>query len=322
MSVLVLSDTEVRELLDMEACIEEMAEVLAALQREELSMPLRFVFRPTGTTSLMGFMPAHRAGKAPVFSLKEIVISPANSAKGMDPHQGAVMLHDGETGELRALLNASAVTEIRTAAVSGVATKLLARPGSRVVAVIGAGVQGRSHIEAMRSVLDNPEIRLWSRGAARAKALAGATGVMLAATAEEACATADVVCVCTSAREPVLSLEMLAPGTHVNAVGSSIPTARELTSELVAAASLFVDRRESTVNEAGDYLFAVEEAGIGPDHIRAELGELLEGVHPGRRADDELTVFKSLGIAAEDLASAELVVSRARERGIGTEVDF
>ncbi len=322
MSVLVLSDAEVRALLDMEACIGAMAEVLAALQRDELSMPLRFIFRPTGSASLMGFMPAHRAGSGPVFSLKEIVVSPANSAKGMDPHQGAVMLHDGETGELRALMNASAVTEIRTAAVSGVATKLLGRPGSRVVAVIGAGVQGRSHIEAMRSVLDNPEIRLWSRGVGRANALADATGVTVAATAEEACAGADVVCVCTSAREPVLSLEMLAPGAHVNAVGSSIPTARELTSELVATASLFVDRRESTVNEAGDYLFAVEEAGIGPDHIRAELGELLEGVHPGRQADDELTVFKSLGIGVEDLASAELVVSRARERGIGTEVDF
>ena len=232
------------------------------------------------------------------------------------------MLHDGVTGELRALLNASAVTEIRTAAVSGVATRLLARPGSRVVAVLGAGVQGRSHVEAMRAVLDNPEIRIWSRGAARAGALAEETGATLAATAEEACAGADVVCTCTSSREPFLSLEMLAPGTHVNAVGSSIPAARELTSELVAAATLFVDRRESTLNEAGDYLFAVEEAGIGPDHIQAELGEVLEGAHPGRQSDDELTVFKSLGIAVEDLAAAELVVARARERGIGTEVEF
>ena len=322
MSLLVLNDEEVRELLDMQSCVEAMEEVLAALQRGELSMPLRFMFRPPNATSLFGFMPAHRAGGAPMYSLKEIVVSPANSAQGLDPHQGAVMLHDGETGKLVALMNASAVTEIRTAAVSGVATKLLARPGSRVVAVLGAGVQGRSHIEAMRAVLDDPEIRLWSRGTARAGALAEATGATLAATAEEACAGADVVCACTSSRDPVVSLEMLAPGTHVNAVGSSIATARELTSELVAAASLFVDRRESTVNEAGDYLFAVEETGIGPDHIRAELGELLEGVHPGRRADDELTVFKSLGIAIEDLAAAELVVCRARERGIGTEVAF
>ena len=322
MSVLVLNDREVRELLDMESCIEAMAGVLAALQRQELSMPLRFVFRPTGTTSLMGFMPAHRAGGAPVFSLKEITISPGNSTRGMDPHQGAVLLHDGDTGELRALLNASAVTEIRTAAVSAVATRLLARPGSRVVAVLGAGVQGRSHIEAMRTALGDPEIRLWSRSPARAAALADETGVRHHLDAHEACAAADVVCACTSAREPVLSLEMLAPGAHVNAVGSSIPTTRELTAELVAAASLFVDRRESTLNEAGDYLLAVEEAGIGPDHIKAELGELLEGIHPGRHKDTELTVFKSLGIAVEDLAAAELCVARARERGLGTEIEF
>jgi ornithine cyclodeaminase len=321
-SVLVLGDAEVRSLLDMKSCVEAMAEVLAALQREELSMPLRFVFRPAGGPGLMGFMPAHRGGGSPVFSLKEIVVSPGNSAHGRDPHQGAVMLHDGETGELRALLNASAVTEIRTAAVSAVATRLLARPGSRTVAVLGAGVQGRSHVEAMRTVLPGCEVRVWSRSPERAAALAAESGAEAVASAADACAGADVVCTCTSAREPVLSQELLAPGAHVNAVGSSIPTARELTSELVAASSFFVDRRESTLNEAGDYLFAVEEAGIGPDHIRAELGELLTGEGPGRQSDGELTVFKSLGIAVEDLAAAELVVARARERGIGTEVEF
>jgi ornithine cyclodeaminase len=322
MSVLVLTDAEVRELLDMESCIEAMAAVLAALQRDELSLPLRFVFRPGGTTSLMGFMPAHRASASPLFSLKEIVISPGNSARGMDPHQGAVLLHDGETGELTALLNASAITEIRTAAVSAVATRLLARPDAKTVAILGAGVQARSHVEAMRSVLDEPDLRVWSRGSERARALADAAGATLAGTVEEACAGADVVCTCTSAREPVLSLELVAPGTHVNAVGSSIPTTRELTSELVAASSLFVDRRESTLNEAGDYLFAAEELGVGPEHICAELGELLEGVHPGRTDDGELTVFKSLGIAVEDLAAAELCVARARERGMGTEIEF
>jgi ornithine cyclodeaminase len=321
-SVLILSDEEVRELLDMESCIETMADVLAALQREELSMPLRFIFRPAGASSLMGFMPAYRGGDEPVFSLKEIVISPSNSAYGMDPHQGAVMLHDGGTGELRALLNASAVTEIRTAAVSAVATRLLARPASSVVAVIGAGVQGRSHIEAMRCVLPDADIRLWSRGTRRAANLAAETGVTLVDTVEDALAGADVVCTTTSSREPIVSLEMLGPGVHVNAVGSSIASTRELDSTLVAAASLFVDRRESTLSEAGDYLMAVDEAGIGPDHIKAELGELLEGVHPGRTADDELTLFKSLGLAVEDLATAELVVERARERGLGTEVEF
>ncbi len=322
MSVLVLSDGDVRKLLDMESCIGAMSDVLAALQREELSMPLRFIFRPAGATGLMGFMPAHRGGGSPLFSLKEIVISPDNSARGMDPHQGAVMLHDGTTGELRALLNASAVTEIRTAAVSAVATRLLARPESHVVAVLGAGVQGRSHIEAMRCVFPHADVRVWSRGTARAGELAEATGTTLSNTVEEALEGADVVCTTTSAREPILSLDLLASGVHVNAVGSSIPTARELDAETMAAASLFVDRRESTLNESGDYLFAVAEAGIGPDHIRAELGELIVGEHPGRTSGGELTVFKSLGIAVEDLAAAELVVARARERGVGTEVDF
>ncbi len=232
------------------------------------------------------------------------------------------MLHDGDTGELRALLNASAVTEIRTAAVSAVATRLLARSDSRVVAVIGAGVQGRSHIEAMRCVLPEAEVRVWSRGTARAAALAAQTGATLVGTIEEALAGADVVCTTTSSRDPIISRDLLAPGVHLNAVGSSIAVARELDAPTVAAASLFVDRRESTLNEAGDYLLAVTEAGIGPDHIKAELGELLEGVHPGRMSDDELTLFKSLGLAVEDLAAAELVVARARERGIGTEVQF
>ncbi len=193
MSLLVLSGADVRALLDMPSCIDAMEGALRALQRGELSMPLRFVFRPAGTSDLMGFMPAHRGGDAPVFSLKEIAIVHGNSARGLDPHQGAVLLHDGETGELRALLDASAVTEIRTAAVSALATRLLARPGARVVAILGAGVQGRSHVEAMRAVLGEPELRIWSRTRERAEALARDAGATAAATVEEACAGADVV---------------------------------------------------------------------------------------------------------------------------------
>jgi ornithine cyclodeaminase/alanine dehydrogenase-like protein (mu-crystallin family) len=321
MSVLVLSEHDVRELLDMESCVAAMEDVLARLERGELTNPLRFVMRPPGSV-LMGLMPAHAAGEKPVFALKEIVISPSNSERGLDPHQGAVLLHDGESGELIAILNASPVTEIRTAAVSAVATKLLARPGSRTVAVLGSGVQGRSHVDAMQTVLDDPIIRIWSRNTSHAEALALETHSLVAETVEEALDGADIVCTTTAAREPVLRRSWLRPGTHVNAVGSSVPSTRELDAETVAAASLFVDRRESTLNESGDYLLALAEGLIGPDHIRAELGELLTGRHPGRTGDDELTVFKSLGIAVEDLAAAELCVARARERGIGTEVAF
>jgi len=321
--VLVLSGSDVRRVLDMESCVEAMAGALAALAREELTMPLRFVMRSGGTTNLMGFMPAHRGGATPLFALKEIVVAHGNSARGLDPHQGAVLLHDGETGELLAVLDASAITEIRTAAVSGLATRLLARAGSRRVAILGSGVQGRSHVEAMRAVLDEPELVIWSRTRERAELLAEASGAAIAATVEEALAGADVVCTTTSSREPIVRREWLATGAHVNAVGSSVPTARELDSATVAAASLFVDRRESTLNEAGDYLSAVEEGAIaGPEHIRAELGELLTGAHSGRAAPEELTVFKSLGLAVEDLAAAELCVERARELGLGTEAPF
>jgi ornithine cyclodeaminase len=321
MSVLVLSEHDVRELLDMESCVAAMEDVLARLARDELHNPLRSIMRPPGP-AMMGLMPAYRGGDIPSFVLKEIVVAPQNSTRGLDPHQGAVLLHDGITGKLIAILNASPITEIRTAAVSGAATKALARKGARTVAILGSGVQGRSHVDAMQTVLEDPIIRIWSRNPAHAEALALETHSLVATSVEEALDDADVVCTATATREPIVELGWLAPGAHVNAAGASIRTARELSSETVAAATLFVDRRESTLNESGDYLFAVEEQGIGPDHIVAELGEILAGAHPGRRGDDELTVFKSLGIAVEDLAAAELCVARARERGIGTEVDF
>ena len=320
--MLVLSENDVRAVLDMESCVAAMEEALAALARGELAMPLRPVFRPPSVETLLGLMPAYRAGPEPLYSLKEIVIAPANSARGLDPHQGAVLLHDGGTGVLVAILNASAITEIRTAAVSGVATKLLARPGARRVAILGSGVQGRSHAEAMRTVVDDIELRIWSRTPAHAEALALEAHAVVCSTVEEALAGAEVVCTCTAAREPIVRRAWLAEGAHVNAVGSSVPSARELDGDVVAEASLFVDRRESTVNESGDWLGAAAEHGLDAAHIRAELGELLAGTAEGRRDDTELTVFKSLGLAVEDLAAAALCVERARERGLGVEVDF
>ncbi len=308
MSLLVLSADEVERLLAMDECIEAMAEVLSSLARDELFQPLRFVLKPPNAAGLMGFMPAHRGGERAAYSLKEIVVTPDNPTRGLDAHQGAVLLHDGKTGELTALLNASPITAIRTAAVSAVATRALARPGAQKVAIIGTGVQGRSHEQALRAVLPDAEIRSWSRSSG--------------GSAEGLVRDADVVCTCTNSSEPVLSLAWLKPGAHVNAVGSSVPWARELDAETMAAGSLFVDRRESTLNESGEYRAAVEEGAIGPEHILAELGEVLVGAHPGRTSDDELTIFKSLGLAVEDLAAAELVVARAREQGVGTEVDF
>ena len=323
MSILVLSEADVRQVLDMESCITAMEGALAGLARDELSMPLRFVVRPpTSSTNLFGLMPAHRGGDAPLYSLKEIVVTPGNSAHGLDPHQGAVLLHDGADGRLLAVVNASAITEIRTAAVSGVATRLLARTGSRRVAILGSGVQGRSHVEAMRAVVPDADIVIWSRTRANAEGLAAATGSAIAETVEGALDGADVVCTTTASREPIVRHEWFAPGAHINAVGSSISSARELDTATIAACALFGDRRESVVNEGGDFLLAADEAGLAPDHIRAELGELLIGAAEGRTSQTELTVFKSLGLAVEDLAAAALCVERARNAGLGTEVAF
>jgi ornithine cyclodeaminase/alanine dehydrogenase-like protein (mu-crystallin family) len=321
-SLLVLSDHDVRRLLDMESCVEAMSEVLTSLARGELFQPLRSIVRPTDAGGFIGLMPAHRGGDAAAYALKEIVVTPDNPTRGLDAHQGAVLLHDGGTGELVAVLNASPITAIRTAAVSAVATRALARPDAERVAILGAGVQARAHVDAMRAVLDDPEVRIWARKTEAAEALAADVGAVVAPSVDAALFGAEVVCTTTTAREPVVEHRWLARGTHVNAVGSGIPTARELDTETMANATLFVDRRESTLNESGDYLIPAAERVIGPDHIKAELGEVLAGMHPGREHEDELTVFKSLGIAVEDLAAAELVVRRAREQGVGTEVEF
>jgi ornithine cyclodeaminase len=299
-----------------------MEEVLTSLARGELYQPLRSIARPPGAENLLGLMPSYRGGETPSFALKEIVVVPSNPARGLDTHMGGVLLHDGETGELAAILNAAPVTEIRTAAVSAVATRALARPGAERVAILGAGAQARGHVHAMRAVLDDPEIRIWARRLEAAEELAGEVGATVAPSVDAALFGAEVVCTTTAAAEPIVRKRWLAGGAHVNAVGSSIPTTRELDTETVAHSSFFTDRRESCLNEAGDYLIAAAEGAVGPEHIRAELGEVLTGQHPGRESEDELTVFKSLGIAVEDLASAELVVRRAREQGVGTEVAF
>jgi ornithine cyclodeaminase/alanine dehydrogenase-like protein (mu-crystallin family) len=322
MTIVVLTQSEVEHLLDMEGCIEAMAGILEALARGELFQPLRSIAFPPGESSGIGLMPSHRSGADAAYALKTICLFPDNPKRGLDAHQGTVTLFSGETGEVRALMNASAITAIRTAAVSAVATRLLAREDATELAIVGSGVQGRSHIEAMRAVKPWESIRVASRTHEHAKALADETGAEAVENVEEAVRGADVVVTATNSREPVLRHEWLKPGAHVNAVGSSIPTARELDTATIVASSLFVDRRESTVNEAGDYLVPFQEGAIGPDHIRAEIGEILIGSHPGRTSPDELTVFESLGLAVEDLAAAEYLMRRAAETGRGTTVEF
>jgi ornithine cyclodeaminase/alanine dehydrogenase-like protein (mu-crystallin family) len=320
--MLVLNQEEVERLLDMEGCIAAMEGALAALARGEVHVPLRFVMRPGDEPSLLGLMPAHRAGGTPLYSLKTVAVFPDNPKRGLDAHQGTVTLFDGETGEVRVLMNASAITAIRTAAVSAVATRLLARKDARVLGILGAGVQARSHLEALPLVRNFDTVRIFSRTLEHAQALAAQVGAEAVDTAEEAVRDADVVVTATSSAEPVLAREWLKPGAHVNAIGGRPPQMTELDTATIADSAFYVDRRESAEAEAGDYRAAVESGAIGPDHIRAELGELVIGVKPGRSSEEEITVFRSLGLAVEDLAAAEYVLRRARETGAGTEVQL
>ena len=302
MKVLVLSEHDVEELLTIEECISVMEDALAALARGEVHNPLRQAIRAPGAPGLLGLMPAYRGGGTPYYGLKEVCVFPENPKRGLDTHLGAVILHSGETGEPLAFLNAAAITAIRTAAVSAVATKLLARKDASVLAIIGKGAQGKSHQRAIPLVRDIREVRMVGRGDDVQAAVRGA----------------DIVVTATSSREPILKREWLSPGVHINAVGSSVASARELEADLVASASLFVDRRESTVNESGDYLAAVDHGAV----IRAEIGELLIGTAAGRTSGEEITLFKSLGLAIEDLGSAAYLYDKARDGGRGEWVDF
>jgi ornithine cyclodeaminase len=326
--VVVLTAAEVTALLPMPVCIEAMAEALASLSRGEAHQPLRLVFRPPAAAGIMAFMPAYQGGSRPAFGLKAIGIFAGNAARQMDTHQGAVALFDGETGELRALMNGAAVTAIRTAAVSALATRLLSREDAGDLALVGSGTQARTHLEALACVRPLRRVRVASRSAERARRFAeemsGPGKILVEAmpSVEEAVRGADLVVLATDSAEPVVERAWISAGAHVNAVGASLPNRREVDSATMAAARLFVDRRESTINEAGDYLIPLAEGVLGAEHIQGELGEVLIGARPGRQSGDEITLFKSLGLAVEDLAAASAVHERALASGVGTLVDF
>jgi ornithine cyclodeaminase len=328
MKILILNHSEVENLLPVRECIPVMSDALASLARGEVHQPLRMVVRPPGANGAMGLMPSHRSGGQPAYGVKVVCIFPDNPRKGLDAHQGSVMLLSGETGELLALMNASAITAIRTAAVSAVATQILARADASELAIVGSGVQARTHIEAMACARQIKRARVASRDFENAKRFAEEMRPRYefplepVETVEQAVSGADLIVIATTAHEPIVKREWIAPGAHLNAVGSSVPTAREIDSALVAASSLFVDRRESTINESGDYLLALGEGAIRPDHIRAEIGELLIGAGQGRTSADEITLFKSLGLAVEDLAAAEYLYCKAGETRAGEWVEY
>ena len=319
---ILLSESDVRAVLPMDALIETMRGALAQFSARRVTQPLRTVIQAGADPSFFAVMPAATPEPA-ALGAKLVTVFSRNAAAGLPTHLATIVLLDPGTGALLAILDGRYITEARTAAVSAVATDLLARQDAETLAVIGTGVQARSHLEAIARVRRLREVRAWSRDPDRRAAFVRDAGSRIAApvrasqSARAAVAGAAIVVLVTSATEPVVLDEWIEPGTHLCAVGACRPDQREMDGRLVARARLFVDSREAALVEAGDVILAMKEGLFGADHIAAEIGEVAAGRAAGRRAAGEVTVFKSLGLAVEDLAAARLAYDRAIERGLG-----
>jgi ornithine cyclodeaminase len=328
MKVLILDSAQIRELLPMRDCIELMADALSALARNEIFQPLRTIIRPPHAHGLLGLMSAYRSGEQGAFGLKAITVFPENPAQGKDAHQGAVLLFSRETGELLALMNASEITAIRTAAVTAVATRLLAREDAARLAIIGAGVQARTHLAALALVRSIKEARVVARTFEHAVEFVRemqprfSFPIEAVRTNEEAVRDADLIVAATSSLEPVIKREWISDGAHINAIGTHSPNSREIDSATIGAARIFVDRRESALNESGDYLLAAKEGVVTPESIIAEIGELLIGSQQGRTSSSDITLFKSLGLAIEDVACADYLYHKSLSQNVGTWVNL
>lgn len=322
MQVLFMNEADVTAHLRMPRCMDLMRDALAALSRGDAVQPLRSMVRLPDGSGLLGLMPGY-LGEPQAFGLKVVSVMPGNHGTGFASHQGVVMLFGVQHGEPLAVLDANAITAIRTAAVSGAVTRALAREDAGDLAILGSGVQARTHLEAMQAARKLRRVRVWSRTRANAEQFAREEGdrrgvaIDVCGDAESAVRDADLVCTTTAAREPVLLGRWLAPGTHVNAVGACFAATRELDAAAVARARLFTDRRESCLAEAGDFLLARSEGAIGDAHLVGEVGEVFLGRLPGRTGRDDITLFESLGVAVEDLASAHALLELAREHGAG-----
>lgn len=322
-----LSRADVERLLDLDACREAMSTAMVALSEGFAIQPLRTVeaFHDGRDSAL--FMPAVLTRPA-VLGVKVVTIYPRNHTAGIPSHHGAMLLFESDYGRPVALIEGSSITAIRTAAMSALATDLLARLDSRVLALIGTGVQARSHLAALPRVRPFEEVRAWSPNPdSRQRFIEAASAgddleIRATDTAEEAVRGADVVCTLTGAAEPVLSASWIAPGAHINAVGASTATTRELDTATIAEASLFVDSRVAALAEAGELLIPIAEGALDAGHIAAELGEVINGSAVGRATDAAVTVFNSLGLAVQDLAAAHVVLERAEADDIGAEINW
>jgi ornithine cyclodeaminase/alanine dehydrogenase-like protein (mu-crystallin family) len=297
---MILDERAVHDLLGMEELIPAMAKAMADLSSGKVVQPGRVMLPVADHQGFLGLMPAYGGA----LGAKLVAFYPNN--RGIPSHHAVILLFKPETGEPLVTMDGRLITEMRTAAVSAVATKLLARPEASVLGILGSGVQARSHLQAMRLVRTIRDVRVWSPR--NAPAFAREFGVRAVATAEEAVRGADIVVVATSSQTPVLSGAWLAPGTHINAVGAPRPTWRELDDEALRKARLYVEQREAATLESGDV--------IASGKIFAEIGEVVAGGKPGRQSPDEITLYKSVGVAVQDIVSAKLVYQKALAAGI------
>jgi len=321
MKLRILSGADVRRLMPMGEAIDLMARTMIAVSAREAVNPLRAVMALPGGKGRFGLMPGGLPDAG--FGLKALSLFPDNPAAGLSSHLGLILLFEPEHGRPVAIVDAAEATSIRTAAVSGLATRLLAREDAADLAILGSGEQAASHLEAMAAVRSLRRVRVWSRTPEHAQAFATREAerhglpVEVFPDVEAAVRGADLICTVTAARQPILRGPWVSAGAHVNAVGASMPNAAEIDEDLLRSARFFVDYRPSAEAEAGEYLMAKASGVIGPDHIAAEIGEVAANPGLGRRSGDEVTLFKSLGIAAEDVAVARFLVDRAEIDGAG-----
>ncbi len=324
---LLLREADVRQLLTMDDTIGLMEEALRAFSAGGVVQPVRTVVPVQPHAGFLALMPAYLTASEGL-GAKTVTFFPRNADLGLPAHLAIILLWDSATGELLAMIDGRLITEMRTAATSAAATNALARPAAAVMALLGAGAQARSHMEALCLVRPLQRVRVWSRTATRAAAFAEEMTeryripMEACATAEEAVQGAEIIVTATSSQTPVLEGRWVAPGTHINAVGAPRPDWREMDSALVARANLFVDSRAGALVESGDVLLAIREGAISEAHVRGEIGEVLAGRVAGRRTAEEVTLFKSLGMAVEDVATAQWVYERAKARGVGQHIEM
>ena len=314
-----LNENDVRALLPMRDLIDVMERTLAAFSAGAVAQPVRSVIE-VAEHAFYGSMPALIRTPG-AMGAKLVTVFGSNAAKGLPTHLATIVLLDPETGGLLAVMDGRYITEARTAAVSAVSTRYLARPNASTLALIGSGVQAHSHLEALPLVHEFREIRCWSPTRERLNQFVKHNpSVSAADSVQQAVEGADVVVLITASSTPVIRDEWIKPGAHVIGVGACRPTQREMDPALVARARLIVDSRAAALKESGDVLLAMQEGYFGENHIAAELGQVVAQPAGGRTANDQITVFKSLGLACEDVAAADLVYRRASESGRGAQL--